>query len=569
LPDGDLTVNSSFSDSHLDGAAVVESRDGHENALVAIIALQCDEGGKMVEISSIIANVRRFLRARLPVYMLPARIYTLRQLPMTASGKLDRRQLVEMAKIAERTSDEGSEPNYMIESVLCDEIGQILGLKVGIKDDFFNLGGHSITAMRLTARLRQRLNVHVSVKNVFDHPMLRDLANTLYGLGEHMNEIPHLPPTERVKLSFAQGRLWFLHQLDSVGSGEIILFAVRMSGQLHVDPLNRAFEALQIRHEALRTVFVQEGHDEVYQVIRPPCELQSLKIVELEGEGQLSSALQNVQRPLDLSRQPAWRASLFQLAPGDAVFSIVMHHIICDGWSIDIFCRELMLFYAAACQNTLDATPLPTQYHHFTAWQQHATQAAIHEKQLEYWKAQLKDSNPAEFLCDYPRPQIPSYKAEAVEFFIHRDSGTYSMLQEICRAQRVTPFLVLLAAFRASHFRFTGSTDATIGTPVANRSFPELHDIIGLFVNIQCARIPVEEQTSFGALLRNLKNIVATAVANQDVPFERIVSVTQPGSRARANPVRTSYAVRPRTNSSTILDFDSGAATTSVEAIRH
>jgi hypothetical protein len=218
-------------------------------------------------------------------------------------------------------------------------------------------------------------------------------------------------------LSFAQGRLWLLSQLHPVGTADLVPLAVRLDEPLDRDALSRAFEALQIRHEILRTTIEQPKKDEFpVRVIYPP-RSDRMCAVALEGEGHLPHALQTMMQPFDLSHEPAWRARVFRLSSETAVLALVMHHIIWDEWSADIF-RELNDYYSAACHGNLhsptDVKPLAVQYYDFATWQRHPARTANHQLQLQYWRIQLEESVPAEFLCDFPRPRIPSYKAGLV-----------------------------------------------------------------------------------------------------------------------------------------------------------
>ena len=253
--------------------------------------------------------------------------------------------------------------------------------------------------------------------------------------------------------------------------------------------------------------------------------------------------------PFDLTIEPGWRPSVFRLGPEDHVLSIVMHHIISDGWSMDILRKELMVFYNSAIrgQPPLEQVdPLPINYRDFSVWQRQEEQAREHQRQLEYWVKQLDGSQPAEFLSDKPRPIALSGAAGLQKVKI--DGPLYDELQRFCKAYQVTPFIVLLAAFRATHYRLTGAQDATIGTPIANRSRQELEGLIGFFVNLQCIRIQIEDE-SFYQLVQQVQSTATTAFAHQDVPFERIVSELQKGRDLSRNPlVQVAFAVHSQQN---------------------
>ncbi|KAH9883144.1 hypothetical protein J1614_000055, partial [Plenodomus biglobosus] len=332
--------------------------------------------------------------------------------------------------------------------------------------------------------------------------------------------------------SFAQGRLWFMEQVNLGSRWYIMPLAVRLRGPLHVDALAAALLALEQRHEMLRTIFKEQDGVGV-QIVQPGC-AKNLRVVDVTGAqngGYIERLRQEQTTTFDLASEPAWRVCLLKLGEDDHILSIVMHHIISDGWSVDVLGQELGQLYAAGLRG-LDPLSqvrlLPVQYRDFAVWQKQADQVAEHQRQLEYWTKQLEDSSPAELITDFPRPAILSGEAGVVPIVI--EGPLYDSLRAFCRTRQVTPFTVLLATFRATHHRLTGAEDATIGTPIANRNRPELEGLIGFFVNTQCMRITVSGTDTFDELVHQVRSTTAAAFANQDVPFERIVSALLPGS---------------------------------------
>ncbi|CCF35240.1 aureobasidin A1 biosynthesis complex [Colletotrichum higginsianum] len=486
-------------------------------------------------------QVRDHLQTILPPYMVPVQIVVMDRLPLNANGKIDRRELARKARAAPRTkallaATERVEPRNEVEAALCDEFSAVLGVDVGITDNFFDLGGHSLMATRLAARLSRRLNTQISVKDVFDNARIVDLAASIRQGSSRHNAIRALPYTGPVEQSFAQGRLWFLDQLDLGASWYIMPLAVRLRGPLDVEALASAFRALELRHETLRTTFEEQDGIGV-QVVHPYDPKDPLRIIHVQdGGSHLDEALRKEQSlPFDLSTEPGWRPALLRVGDGDQdhVLSIVMHHIIYDGWSLEILQRELASFYASAARGQDPLAHVPTlaiQYRDFAAWQRQEEQIAEHERQLSYWRQQLEGSQPASLFCDRPRPAALSGDAGIESVVV--EGPTYENLQAYCRARQATPFIVLLAAFRAAHYRLTGMEDATVGTPIANRNRSELEDLVGFFVNTQCMRITIDEaDETFESLVQQVRATVNTSFENQDVPFERIVSALQPGSR--------------------------------------
>ncbi|CAI7643016.1 unnamed protein product, partial [Penicillium viridicatum] len=335
-----------------------------------------------------------------------------------------------------------------------------------------------------------------------------------------------------VGLSYAQGRLWFMEQLVRGSSWYVMPFAARLLGPLQLDALDAALRALEQRHETLRTTF--EETDGVGVQIVHTRFFEGLRIIDVaaEKDGSYVQPLQREQEtPFNLASEAGVRVCLLRLGEDDHILSFVLHHIISDGWSIDVLRKELGQFYAAALRGEdplLRVNPLPIQYRDFAVWQKQEDQLAEQQKQLEYWMKQLEGSSPAELFTDRTRPEVLSGEASAVPFTI--DVELYESLRAFCKTHKVTTFVVLLAAFRATHYRLTGAEDACIGTPIANRNRPELKNLVGFFVNTQCMRITVEDDT-FEGLVQQVHMTKLAAIANQDVPFERIVSALLPGSR--------------------------------------
>ena len=476
------------------------------------------------------------LQTLLPPYMIPAQIVVLDEMPLNPSGKVDRRALAQHALRAPRNNPISTRQaaRNPTEKALCEEFSEVLGVEVGIDDTFFEHGGHSLMATKVAARISRRLDAQISVKDIFDHPKVRDLAATLErGTASH-RAMPSSGYSGPVEQSFAQGRLWFLHQLHQHASWYSMPLAVRLRGPLQKNALRVAFNALAQRHEILRTTF--EDHDGVGMQVVQEYDAKELRVIDAsqsEDESIMHLLRKEQQEEFNLSAQPGWRVALIQLKDNeDHILSITMHHILSDGWSVDIFVRELSRFYKLALLSKdplSSVSPLPVQYRDFAAWQRQGKQQEEHERQLAYWERQLKDSIPAELRTDRPRPARLSGQAGYVPVSVR--GPLYARLQDFCRGREVTPFVALLAAFRVAHFRITGAGDATIGTPIANRNRPELENIIGFFVNTQCIRIGLGADDCFEDVVQRAYATAADAFAHQDVPFERIVSTLLPGIR--------------------------------------
>ncbi|KAF2471468.1 uncharacterized protein BDR25DRAFT_368329 [Lindgomyces ingoldianus] len=486
---------------------------------------------------SVIQAIQARLEQWLPQYMVPSVFIPVLGLPATSSGKIDRKRLQEigasfsaqqLAKMRALSQGPKRLPSTQTEQTMQQLWAQALHIKpqsIGLDDSFFRLGGDSIAAMKLVGEAR-RMGMHLSVADIFRTPRLDQLASAATASTHNsLTTIPHDDHVRPVEPSFAQGRLWFLEQLYPGLNWYLVPFAVRIRGPLHLAALNAAVNAIESRHETLRTTFATNGGVSV-QIVQPfhPKELNVVDILPDNQLGLADAVQQDQTTPFDLRTEPGWRVSVYRANEHDHALSIVMHHIVSDGWSVDVLMHELAAFYSAAMrsQDPLShVQPLPIQYRDFSVWQRQQSQVDEHQRQLSYWLTQLQGSRPAELICDKPRPATLSGKADMRTLEI--SGRLYANLQEFCKAHGVTLFVTLLAAFRATHFRLTGQDDATIGTANANRDRWEVKDIIGFFVNMQCLRITIHDE-SFEELVQQVHAVAVASLANQDVPFESIVS---------------------------------------------
>ncbi|UKZ48294.1 NRPS [Trichoderma virens] len=495
-------------------------------------------------IITIPAEVEQTLFQNLPSYMMPSVFFEIGALPLGATGKLNRKLLQEIGsslssqRLAEaRIVHTGPkrQPTTDIEHKLQNLWSKVLDIKpasmIGLDDSFFKLGGNSITAMKAVGEAR-KLGLQLSVANIFLFPKLHQTAEHVISLENNTpaQMITKMESNEPIEQSFAQGRLWFLEQLYPGLNWYHMPCVMRLRGPLNIEALRIALISLERRHETLRTVFFTANGIGMQRVL-PIRDRSHLGIIQmpLDENASLMSALRRDETtPFDLEREPGWRVMLYKVEENHYVLSIVMHHIISDGWSVDILRKELASFYSAAIRGIQDPLceidPLPVQYRDFSNWEK--GQASEHDQQLEYWATQLKTSRPAEMFCDKPRPTSLSGHADVQNFTIN--GRLYKSLEKFCQNKNVTPFIALLAAFRATHYRLTNQFDATIGSPNANRDRWEIKDVIGFFVNMQCLRIIIDEDSmSFDRLIDQVQSVIIDSFANQDVPFERVVSKLQ------------------------------------------
>ncbi|PVI01696.1 acetyl-CoA synthetase-like protein [Periconia macrospinosa] len=473
----------------------------------AMVAAFLQLEGETEEAMQIIfpAEVDSQLCERLPRYMVPGIYFAVAQLPMTTSGKTDRKRLREMgaafstqqlAELRTHSQEPKRPPSTAQDKVLQRLWAQALNIKadsIGLDDSFFCLGGDSIAAMKLVAQARQEEHLQLTVADIFRTPRLHHLASqTVHSLLVSPSAIPRVSRSGPVVQSFAQARLWLLDELHPELDWYLMPFAARIKGPLQLDALEAALHTIECRHETLRTIFSTTEGSGLQEVLS--FQAKELEIIDVCSEDEQDL----------LDAHPGWRVTVYRVNEQYHVLSIVMHHIISDGWSLDLLQRELATLYSAAIRGQdliSHLPPLPIQYCDFSIWQRQQEQIEEHQRQLDYWVTELQTSRPAEFLCDNPRPATLSGKAGAHQLTI--DGQIYHELQQFCIARGVTPFVVLLAAFRATHYRLTNQDDATIGFPNANRD------------RWECLRTKIVEET-FEELVQQVHTAVVASFANQD-----------------------------------------------------
>ncbi|HEU0055523.1 MAG TPA: amino acid adenylation domain-containing protein, partial [Longimicrobium sp.] len=480
------------------------------------------------------------LAATLPAYMVPAAYVRLHALPLSPNGKLDRKALPapEGEAFAVR---EYQAPVGEVEAALAAVWSEVLGVeRVGRGDDFFALGGHSLLAVRVISRVRQALAVEVALGELFARPVLGDFARALESAAR--TELPPIEPVSRdgrVPLSFAQQRLWFLERMGGLGSTYHIRTRLRLRGELDRDALVRALDAIVARHESLRTTFAEV--DGVPEQRIAPAEASRFHLAEhdLSGEADRKAAFARLVAgeapvPFDLARGPLIRGTLVRLAADDHVLRLAMHHIVSDGWSMDVLRRELMALYDAFRAGRPDPLPpLPVQYADYAAWQRRWVEGDLLRAQAGYWKAALSGAPELlELRTDHPRPARQDFAGDhvGVELGAELTAG----LQALGARHGTTLFMTLMAGWAVVLSRLSGQDDVVIGTPSAGRGRRELEELIGFFVNTLALRVDLSGSPAVGELLARVKRRALEAQQHQDLPFEQVVELVRP-ERGRAH----------------------------------
>jgi amino acid adenylation domain-containing protein len=516
------------------GAVLVVGQSHEERELVAVMV---PADGVAPEPDA----VRRHLKERLPDYMVPARYHTVSSLPLTPSGKLDRKALaavIAAAPAGPRPAARPAEtPGQAEVARICREL---LGWPVDDLDrTFFEVGGHSLSAIRLVNRIRELHQVEVPLDEVFRAPSLRALA-------ERLDEAREAAPAATIPLvrgpaggprplSFAQSRLLLLDLLLPDQSAYVIPLALRLQGPLDEAALEEALGTIVRRHAVLRSRFRLNDREAVQEVV------DEALVVERHAEPGVAPAerpgrlvrlgAEDARRPFALAREPPLRATIVSFAPDDHGLLICFHHVAADGGSLAIFLRELEALYGAQA-----LPPLAVDYADFAAWQRERAAAPEFQAHLAYWREELADlPEPMALPSAQARPARLSSVGGTLEFALGADLT--EQLDGLVRQRGATTFVGLLALFEAWLFRWTGSNDIVVGTPAGYRGATALEPLIGLFVNSVPLRVRTGAGDSLTALLDKARAAAAGAFAHQDVPFETIVEQSGEARDAARNPL--------------------------------
>ncbi|MGD2314830.1 amino acid adenylation domain-containing protein, partial [Mycolicibacterium nivoides] len=490
------------------------------------------------------ATIRAALGQRLPGYMVPAAVVVLDAIPLTVNGKLDRRALP--APDYTDTGESYRAPTTTVEEILTGIYAQVLGLdRVGIDDSFFDLGGDSLSAMRLINTVNASLGSDVAVRQVFEAPTVAELAARV---GESSSRREPLIPQQRptvIPLSYAQQRLWFLDQLEGPSAIYNMATAYRISGGLDVNALDEALADVVGRHESLRTVFPAIGGVPRQVVI--PVEEADLRWRVVDAAGwpidRLSNAIREaVGHSFDLSAETPLRGTLFRVSDSEHVLVAVVHHIAGDGWSIGPLVRDLGVAYASRCAGQAPGwTPLPVQYVDYTLWQREHLgdltdpDSRISE-QLAYWEQALAGlPERLELPTDRPYPPLADYRGAslAVEWPVELQQ----QIARVAREHHATSFMVVQAALAVLLSNLSGSSDVAVGFPIAGRSDPALDDLVGVFINTLVLRVELDGDPTVAELLAQVRQRSLAAYEHQDVPFEVVVDRLNPARSLTHHPL--------------------------------
>jgi surfactin family lipopeptide synthetase A len=468
-------------------------------------------------------DLRNELRRELPDYMVPQSFVWLNALPLAPNGKVDRSALPRPVEDDPVAGD--ATPATPLEEVIASIWAGLLGLaRVGRHANFLDLGGHSLLATQAVARLRDALHVDLPLRLFFEATSLADLASRIADLRSRAlrPRITHVPRTEPVPLSYAQGRLYFLSRLAEGSAFYNVPVALRFEGELRRDAFREAFAALWARHDGLRTYFPTRDGDPVQEVL-PVKDVPYVQTHLDDGTQSVDTLVdEESSQPFDLVRGPLVRARLVRLGADSHIFLMTMHHAVSDGWSMRVVLDELMALYRAFAKSEPSTLPpLSCSYADYTLWQRSWLAGAELEAQLSYWRQKLRDVPALDLPTDRPRPAAQSFRGAR-----HQMAWSPELSQAIralARAEGMSLFMVLLAGFDVFLARSSGQPDVIVGTPIANRTTTELEGLVGCFANTLALRVDLSGAVSFADVLHLVRETTLGAYENQDVPFEMVV----------------------------------------------
>ncbi|MEC3420879.1 amino acid adenylation domain-containing protein, partial [Bacillus cereus] len=522
----------------------------HSSVKEAVVLVREDNQGDKRLVAYVVGEGsvhewREHLQTHLPNYMVPTNFIEMEFLPLTPNGKLD---LKALPILSEQSAENTVYPRTPLEELIASVWSQVLGIRdIDVQDSFFELGGHSLLATQVVSRLQEVFQIKLPVRELFEYSTVEALSKRIDQLrkGSEKREIPPLMPMERggnIPLSYAQQRLWFIDQFAPNSALYNMPMACRLTGNWLPEALELGWNQLIERHESLRTVFYEEDGHPMQQiqpyVFRPLLQMDLTKLSLEERERKLEQWIQTeVESPFDLEKGPLFRGKLIRISEEEWVLLCNMHHIISDGWSMEILLQEWMAFYENAIgEKQAELEPLPVQYADFAQWQREWLKDEVLYQQLAYWKEELSGELPVLMLpMDRPRPPVQTHHGLTHNVLLSR--SLLDKLNELSRQEGATLFMTLLASYQSFLARYTGQTDIIVGSPIANRNYREIEGLIGFFVNTLVYRADLSNAPAFQELLSQVRIKALKAYEYQDVPFEKIVEVIQPERNTSHSPI--------------------------------
>ncbi|MDQ2980506.1 MAG: amino acid adenylation domain-containing protein, partial [Acidobacteriota bacterium] len=494
----------------------------------------------------LVPEVRRFLQSRLPEYMVPSSFVVLDSLPLDRNGKIDRRSLPAVSNERE-VETPFLPPRTPVEEMLCEIWKELLGLEVvGIDDNFFELGGHSLIANQLLSRIWTGFGIEIPLPRFFRSPTVREIAERLSGAERRESldavSIRPVPRSGDLPLSLSQENVWFLQELDPDNRAYQFQPTLRFHGELDEVALERSLAEVLRRHEILRTTFPSvEGApvQRIHASLSTPLTVVDLQeVAESARHGELRRRIdEEVQRTFDLTKLPLVRWTLYRLGPQERVLQHVEHHIVHDGWSFNVFLRELATLYRAFQDHEPSPLPEPEiQFGDYAVFQRRWMETGEARVRRAYWTEKLAATPAAlEIPSDRPRKAVQTFRGAVRVVELPIDLA--EALRALSRREGCTLFMTMLAAFATLLYRYSGREDFCIGSGVANRRWLETEGLMGMFVNMVALRMDLGGEPTFTDLLRRVRDVTLEGNANQDYPFAAVVDAVQPERRLSHPPI--------------------------------
>ncbi|QLY29808.1 amino acid adenylation domain-containing protein [Nocardia huaxiensis] len=510
-------------------------------------------GGQTVLVSYVVGlrgqrldteGLRNRVASALPGYMVPSYIIELDDVPLTPVGKLDRNALPapDFASLNERYLA----PRTPVETAVARVFADVLGTdRVSIDRSFFELGGNSLSATRVVARVNSALGATVALRDLFDAPTVAQLSARVVPAGD----LPGRPALaarirpDRVPLSPAQQRMWVLNRMDTGSAAYNIMAALRLTGELDRDALRQAVIDVVTRHETLRTIYPADADGPRQVVLSADAGAPELRYADTEDGAALRHRIEELTATgFDLTREAPLRAGLFRIDERTHVVVLVVHHISADGTSMAPLATDLMTAYVARSTGSAPGwEPLRVQYADYALWHRELLGAeqdaeSVAAQQVRYWSEKLAHTPDAlELPADRPRPAVQSMRSVDVPFTV--DAETHSALVELAQQTDTSLFMVVHAALAVLLSRLAGTPDVLVGTAIAGRGDAALDDLVGMFVNTLALRTPVDPSSDFRSFLAGVRTTDLDAFGHADVPFERLVQVLDPARSTAHHPL--------------------------------
>ncbi|MFA0961137.1 non-ribosomal peptide synthase/polyketide synthase [Roseivirga sp. BDSF3-8] len=544
LPDGSIEFQGRVDDQiklrgyRIELGEISRTLEQHEQVAEAVVIVHEDDnkdkslhGFYRVKGSVSEEEARSYLKGILPVYMVPTTLTMVESFPLNSSGKVNKHALLELVGEEWATRTTYVAPRTETEELLVAQWEEVLGRKgIGVLDNFFEAGGHSLKATRMISNLYKLTGVQLDIGTIFKYPTIEELAVELEADLQRPS-YPAIEPVEEAadyELSAAQRRLWILDQMDDAKGAYNIASAHRFRGKLDKEAFGQAFTTLVDRHESLRTTFEVRG-GEPRQVIHSLAGMGfAMEYIDLrERDDKEAATKQLVSREtgygFDLSAGPLFRATLVHEDDDEYLFLLTMHHIVSDGWSMKVLVEEVLSLYEAYSRgegNPLAA--LEIQYKDYAHWQNELLSGPEADRYREFWMGQELDKAPVlELPSDYPRPAVKTFNGAELRYVFGKD--TYEGLQALSKANEVSLFIMLTSLVKVFLYKYTGQNEIIIGTPTSGREFNDLNDQIGIYINTVPLFTRLEAERNYEENLKAIKETCVNSLANQIYPFDTLV----------------------------------------------